>query len=817
MDARLPGGHICATRQLRQRIILRAHRAVAALSLRLVAVPRPIWRLTAQPFVYGVAAAGLAALAVSAGQQPLDRWPELLLFFTLCALAQVMPVPIFANTTISVAFALTLASLVYMGPAAAVWVNLGSALVMCFRPRRKPLEKMAFNVGALSLTAFAAGRLYTLAGGLPEPALSDWALLAPSFAAIVVYFLLNSGLLAMAIALTTRQPVLAVWNASYRWLAPSYVGLGLVGFGMAVAYRATGLLGLAIFAVPLAIAWYAFKLYAAEAKQARLAREQLKLTSAMLSASPDLMLRLDRSGRILAANAGDPTLLAVPPDQVVGRPVAEVMPAAFAEPILQHVARTLDSGVMQTFEYQDGVQDFETRVVVSCTDEVLAIVRNYTERKILERQLAHQAFHDALTGLPNRALFSDRLEHALTRATRRGVLVAVLFLDLDRFKVVNDSLGHDVGDQLLAAVADLLRSCVRSGDTVARLGGDEFTVLLEDLATPADASHVAERIMAAMQAPFQLAGHEVCVSASLGIALSAGKASTPEDLLRDADAALYRAKARGRGRCELFDAPMRAQAMARLEIETGLRVHYQPMVELGTGRVAGVEALARWQHPTRGFVPPSDFIALAEESSLILPLSRWVLFESCRQASEWHRRYPNRPPLTVSVNLSVRQFQHPALVDEVAEALRETALPPGCLSLEITESMMMEAAEATSVILRDLKALGVRLAIDDFGTGYSSLGYLKRFPVDTLKIDRTFVAGLGQDPEDTAIVHAVIRLAHTLGLAVTAEGVETAAQRDDLRATGCELGQGYYFAKPLPPESLEALLTVAPEGLAAVT
>jgi diguanylate cyclase (GGDEF)-like protein len=794
--------------------------------LRLVTVPRPSWRLTAQPFVYGVAAAGMAALGLCAGQLPLERWPELLLFFVLCALAQVMPVPIFANTTISVAFAVTIASLVYMGPAAAVWVNLGSALVMCFRPRRKPLEKMVFNVGALSLTAFAAGRLYEAAGGVPEPALSDWDLLAPSFAAIVLYFLLNSGLVATAIALTTRQPVMAVWNSNSRWLAPSYVGLGLVGFGMAVAYRATGLLGLAIFVVPLAIAWYAFKLYAAEAKQARLAREQLQLTSAMLSCSPDLMLRLDRSGLILAANAGDPTLLAVPPEQVVGRPVAEVMPAAFAEPVLQHVARTLDSGVMQTFEYQDGVQDFETRVVVSCTDQVLAIVRNYTERKMLERQLAHQAFHDALTGLPNRALFSDRLDHALTRAARRGVLVAVLFLDLDRFKVVNDSLGHDVGDQLLVAVAELLRNCVRSGDTVARLGGDEFTVLLEDLATPADASQVAERIMAAMQAPFQLAGHEVCVSASLGIALSSGKGSTPEDLLRDADAALYRSKNRGKARYEVFDATMHARALDRLQLENDLRrgiergdlrVHYQPMVELGTGRVAGVEALARWQHPTRGSIPPGDFIALAEESSLILPLSRWVLFESCRQASEWHRRYPDRPPLTVSVNLSVRQFQHPALVDEVAEALRETGLPPGCLSLEITESMMMEAAEATNAILRDLKAIGVRLAIDDFGTGYSSLGYLKRFPVDTLKIDRTFVAGLGRDPEDSAIVHAVIRLAHTLGLAVTAEGVETAAQRDELRATGCELGQGYYFAKPLPADAVEALFTVAPEGLAAVT
>jgi diguanylate cyclase (GGDEF)-like protein/PAS domain S-box-containing protein len=797
---------------------LRVHRVAWASSVGGNALARFRWWTTAQAFIFAVAACGSGALVLSAADLPLDRWPELALFVGLCAVAQLMPVPLFSSSSVSVAFAVTFASLVYLGPAAAVWVNLGSGLVMCFRPKRKPLEKMAFNVGALALTAFAAGRLFAVLGGTSRSVLSDWALLPPSLIAIVAYFLLNSGLLATAIALTSSQPAVEVWNKNFRSLAPNYVGLGIVGFGMAVAYRATGLLGLTIFLVPLAIAWYAFKLYVAEANQARRWNEQLQLTSAMLSASPDLMLRINRQGRVLAANAGAPGLLALPPDQMLGRSVSDVMPAGFADPILKHIARTLDSRAMQTLDYHDGVQDFEARVVVSGAEEVLAIVRNNTERKELERQLAHQAFHDALTDLPNRTLFTDRLGHALTRAARRKVSVAVLFLDLDRFKVVNDSLGHDVGDQLLAAVGRLLRDCVRRGDTVARLGGDEFTILLEDVATTADAAHVAERIMAAMQAPFRLAGHEVCVSASIGIALSGGHTAEPEDLLRDADAALYRSKNRGKARYEVFDASMHARALERLQLENDLRhgieqgdlrVYYQPIVNLGTGRITGVEALARWLHPTHGFIPPGEFIPLAEESSLILPLSRWVLSAACRQAAAWHGRYPDAPAITVAVNLSVRQFQHPALVEEVAGVLRETGLDPRCLSLEITESMMMETAEATNAILRDLKALGVKLAIDDFGTGYSSLGYLKRFPVDTLKIDRTFVAGLGQDPEDTAIVHAVIRLAHTLGLEVTAEGIETAAQADNLRATGCELGQGYHFAKPLPAEALETFFARA--------
>jgi diguanylate cyclase (GGDEF)-like protein/PAS domain S-box-containing protein len=787
-----------------------------------VTTPRraPSWRgVLAVLLLYGVPLLGLLVLVTSARELPLDRWPELLLFAALCALSQLMPVQLFRNSSMSVASAVAFAGLVWLGPAAGVWVSLGGGLVMCFRPRRKTPLKMAFNVGGLAVAAQVAGFLYVATGGVVGHARPDLDMLVPIVVSVAARYFLNTGLVAAAIALTTNSSLRSVWETNFRWLAAIYLGLGLIGFGMAVATDAIGVLGLTIALVPLAIAWYAYRLYVAEAEQARRRSEELQLTSAMLSASPDMMLRLDPTGRILSGNAGDGGVLAVPPEQLVGRNLSDLLPAELVDPAMQHVTRTLESGTMQLFEFQmptvDGVGEFEARLVVSGEDEVLAIVRDNTARKELERQLAHQAFHDGLTGLPNRVLFMDRLTHALARAARSRSSVAVLFLDLDRFKVINDSLGHDVGDQVLIAVAQHLSGTIRVGDTVARLGGDEFTVLLEDIADPADARAVAERIMSGLQTPFALAGHEVCITTSIGIAVSANGLTPAEDLVRDADAAMYRGKSTGKARYELYDSTMHARALERLQLEAELRhgiergelrVHYQPKVELATGRIAGVEALVRWQHPDRGLIAPAHFVPLAEETGLILPMGRWVLAEACRQGVIWQERYPERPPLTVSVNLSVRQFQHPSLVDDVARVLRQTGLEPGRLVLEITEGIVMEAAEASSAALLRLKELGVKLAIDDFGTGYSSLSYLKRFPVDMLKIDRSFIDGLGRDPGDAAIVHAVTGLAHTLGLQVTAEGIETAEQLVHLQMAGCDLGQGYYFSRPMPCEAAEELL-----------
>jgi diguanylate cyclase (GGDEF)-like protein/PAS domain S-box-containing protein len=443
--------------------------------------------------------------------------------------------------------------------------------------------------------------------------------------------------------------------------------------------------------------------------------------------------------------------------------------------------------------------------------------RDITERKALEEQLQHQAFHDLLTGLPNRALFMDRLERAITRANRRGSKVVVLFMDLDNFKVVNDSLGHKAGDQLLIAVAERLKTCLRSDDSAARLGGDEFTILIEDIASVGEVVEIAERIAEVLRRPFALEEQEVFVTVSTGIALNSTAQEQPADLLRHADLAMYRAKHRGKARYEVFEPSMDAKAVERLILETGLRralvrqqfrVYYQPIVALDDNKVAGVEALVRWEHPQRGLLLPEEFLSVAEETGLIVRIGQWVLREAGKQARIWQERYPSTPPLTVSVNLSTREFIHPKLV---AEILDESEIDPASLQLEITEGAM--TTNGTSKVdrtLRNLKRMGVQLAIDDFGLGYSSLSYLKRFPVDFLKIDRSFIAGLGREPKgvskDTEIVKAMIELTHALDLKVIAEGVETSEQLARLRNMKCDFAQGNYFSEPLPSEELAIIL-----------
>ena len=401
---------------------------------------------------------------------------------------------------------------------------------------------------------------------------------------------------------------------------------------------------------------------------------------------------------------------------------------------------------------------------------IVLTCRDITERKTFERQLQQMAFHDALTGLPNRPLVTNRLEHALAHPEHALGKVAILFIDLDNFKLINDSLGHGTGDELLVSVAARLRACVRPHDTVARLGGDEFIVLLERVLGPNEASEVAERIAETLRAPFVLGHLDVVVTASIGVAVSTS-GDRAENVLRNADLALHEAKAAGKSRSALFDASMERDAVNRLELQADLRgalernqfrLMYQPIVSLADGRVTGVEALLRWHHPTRGVVSPTEFITIAEETGLIVPIGQWVLEEACRQARTWQLKFGAGSAPTMSVNLSARQFQRPELFDNINQVLRDTGLDPRCLTVEITESALMRDAETTFTTLEVLKDLGVRIAIDDFGTGYSSLSYLKRFPVDILKIDRSFVDGLGQDPQDTAIVQSIIALARTL-------------------------------------------------------
>ena len=444
-----------------------------------------------------------------------------------------------------------------------------------------------------------------------------------------------------------------------------------------------------------------------------------------------------------------------------------------------------------------------------------------TERKHYEERLEHRAFHDPLTELPNRSLFMNRVEQALARLDRRGKALAILFFDLDRFKVVNDTMGHEKGDWLLQEIGKRLHGLLRPGDTAARFGGDEFTLLLEDLNGIDDARVITERLIEALELPLVLEGREFEVTASIGVAMSFSRSDSAGDLLRNADIAMYRAKNKGKARYEIFDTKMSAAALSRLQLEIELRqavklqqlrLDYQPLMDLSSDRIIGMEALVRWEHPDKGIIPPDDFIPIAEESGMISPIGQWVLKEACRQAKKWQTQFPLLWPLKMSVNLSARQFQGNDIVQDIADVLEDTELPAFCLELEITETAVMEDADATILILEKLRDLGVKLAIDDFGTGYSSLAYIERFPLDSLKIDRSFVQTIGKTrngkakKERSVIMKAVQTMGQGLGIEITAEGIETGEQLAELRDMGCAVGQGFLFAKPLSSVSLTRML-----------
>lgn len=493
-------------------------------------------------------------------------------------------------------------------------------------------------------------------------------------------------------------------------------------------------------------------------------------------------------------------------------------------------------GVTQNFEnehrilHRDGsFRWMLSRGIAVRDDENIAYrlagsLTDITDRKFSEEKLLHNAFYDGLTSLPNRALFMDRLRYSVARAKRfEDYIFAVLFLDLDRFKNVNDSLGHQAGDKLLVAIAERLAKGLRSTDTVARLGGDEFVVLLEDLVGAIDATRVADWIQDELKKPFMIDGHEVFVTTSIGIVLSANgsRYDRPEDLLRDADIAMYSAKGTGKAHFEIFDPTMRARILERLELEAELRraiendelrVYYQPIVSLKDGRLSGFEALVRWEHPERGTLSPAVFIPLAEETGLVIPLDRWVLHEACRQLREWQKQIHNFPNLTVSVNLSGKQVVQPGLVDKVKQVLIDTGLEPRYLKLEMTESAIMENNELTRSIFAELQALGVQVQIDDFGVGYSSLNYLSHFPVNALKIDQTFVARMIEDSNQMKIVQAIVMLTERLGVGVIAEGMETESQMMTLKKLGCQFGQGNLVSEPMDGQHIIAMLVAFPKG-----
>jgi diguanylate cyclase (GGDEF)-like protein/PAS domain S-box-containing protein len=507
------------------------------------------------------------------------------------------------------------------------------------------------------------------------------------------------------------------------------------------------------------------------------------------------------------------------PQVLVGKTIDELFDKPSADFVRPYYQRAF-SGETVEFELALGEQVYSINAAPLHIQQgkvlsVIAVAQNVTERKRLERQLQYQAYHDSLSGLPNRHLFLDYLEQALKRAERREGKVAVLLMDMDNFKLVNDSLGHEAGDQLLVAVCRRLQSCLRTEDILARFGGDEFVLLMEDITYPEDVARITNRIAEELRKPFEIDGREVFTAISIGIALSTSGQDMPEELLRNADMAMYQAKAEGTFKYRVFEPSMHEQILKRLEMENDLRqalereefrVYYQPKIQLQSGKVANLEALVRWEHPERGLITPSEFIPFAEETGLIVPLGRWVLEEACKQAKRWQDEYTLDAPLAMSVNLSVKQLQHPEVVQDIERVLQECGLERNSLILDITETVLIEAALDDATSLDQLKNLGIRISIDDFGMEYSSLSYLKRLPADILKIDQSFISGIGEEESDEKLVVMIIKLAHMMGLEVVGEGVETEEQAEWLREMGCDRGQGYYFARPLPPEDVSVFL-----------
>jgi PAS domain S-box-containing protein len=558
----------------------------------------------------------------------------------------------------------------------------------------------------------------------------------------------------------------------------------------------------------------------------------------------DMIALVDSDGRRLYNSPAYQRVLGYSPEDLQGTSADEQIHPDDRPRVSKAAERARQTGQGERVEYRILHKDGSWRTLESTAcairspggqpDKLVIVNRDITERKRAEEMLAHNAFHDGLTNLPNRALFLDRLQHALTLSKRHpNYKFAVLLIDIDEFKVVNDSLGHSAGDQLLIQVGERLKDSVRRADTVsrprtndvperltsddslARIGGDEFTILLDDIRSPIEAVRVAERVQQELSVAFVVNEQEIVISASIGIASSTSPHTLAEDLVRDADIAMYRAKRAGKARCEVSDTAMHANAVKRLRLETDLRkaldqgefrVHYQPVVSLQTGKITGFEALTRWQRP-EGILSPAEFIAVAEETGLIIPMNQQLRREACRQLRSWQSEFPCDPPLTMSVNITTKEFAQPDLANEIRGCLKESGVDSSCLQLEIIETIAMADAEKSGHVLAQLKALGVRLSIDDFGTGYSSLSRLRRIPVDTLKIDRAFISNMDSDPESGEIVRIIIMLAHNLGLKVVAEGTETEEQVNLLKQLNCEMTQGYFFSRPVDKQVISKLLS----------
>ncbi|HEX8161484.1 MAG TPA: EAL domain-containing protein [Pyrinomonadaceae bacterium] len=751
-------------------------------------------------------------------------------------------------------------TLLLYGTEAAVLLAAAEAFCSSFRFSKLWLTRL-FNAGLLAISTFitasVVGYLFGPPVELGRGSLSGNLITALCVIACV-QFLVNSCIPAIRQSLKLDQPFFKIWATHYLWTSITYfAGASAAGL-TASLISASGFYAFMTMIPIIAIIYFTYQTYRkqlqatlaqaeqserhAEAQRAvsqalRESVEEQKVISQALRESEEHfrsafdyaavgMALVGTDGRWLSVNRSLCKLVGYSEEELLRTNFQSITHPDDLGDNLADLYQMLEGKMVTStrekrYIHKAGHVVWATVSASSVFDEhekpmhFILQAQDITERKQAEERLHHAAFYDALTGLPNRALFTDHLGLALNRSAQRGGhLFAVLFLDIDRFKNVNDSLGHVVGDQLLTAVAGRLKSCVRPQDTVSRFGGDEFAVLLNGVQHSGHALAVTERILREVEAPFKLSGYDVFTSASIGVALSSIGYEATEEVLRDADTAMYRAKEQGKGRYEVFDKVMHARAVSRLRLESDLRqalergefeVYYQPIMNLKADSLSGFEALVRWRHPERGLISPGEFIPVAEDTELIIPIGEWVLYEACRQVREWQSAYPSPAPLTISVNLSGKQFKQPDLVGQVKQILYRTGLDPSCLRLEITESMVMEDAEAATAMLRQLRSLNVQLSIDDFGTGYSSLSYLHRFPVNILKIDRSFVGRMSMDEESMGIVETVITLASKLKMDVVAEGIETEEQWQKLKALRCDYGQGFLFSKPVPAEAAATL------------
>jgi diguanylate cyclase (GGDEF)-like protein len=710
-----------------------------------------------------VVACGCALTLLATIRMPL---PKLDFRFLLLALVTMVVSSRFAvkmpraNTNITVSDTFIFLALLVYGGVAGICLAAAEGLFSGIRISKTPLV-VAFNSAMMACSTYLTVVIVEFFfGPINSLRFHDWHSFVPAVGAMALaQYFINTGISAVGLALHTRESIFRSWQTHYLRTSITYISGSAVAAITAHTFEKAGLAILIVGTPVISIVYFTYHKYLDEIKASAEQAEQAERE------------RAEAEG---------------------ARAEAERARAEQAERHVEELSRHIAEQERISTQLQESKDHFR-----------------------------HAAFHDALTKLPNRALLAENLKFVIERAKQHeDYQFAVLFLDLDRFKNVNDSLGHSIGDQLLIAMARRLEHCIREVDMVARLGGDEFAILLDGITNSGDATNMAKRIQEKLESPFNLSGHEVFTTTSIGIALSSTGYDHPEAMLRDADTAMYRAKAQGKACYEVFDKGMHARAVYLLQMENDLRralereefrVHYQPIVSLENGQLAGFEALIRWQHPERGFINPGDFISLAEDTGLIVPMGMWILERACQQLAKWQWQSHANRQLFMSVNLSSKQLAQSSLVNQIREVLQQAHVEPKHLKLEITESAVMENAETAVQLLRRLKALGVQLSIDDFGTGYSSLGYLHRFPVDTLKIDRSFIGRIGEAAENIEIVRTIVSLAENMGMEVVAEGVETLAQFSQLRTLNCQYGQGYLFSRPAEATAIDGWISSTPD------